>query len=578
MSVIKYKDPATGKWVPVGGIFSDDSGNDSIPDYVRNEAERVAKVVQSRQNANTITFLACSDIHYSLLASNTAQQIKSITHLGQAMKLIREKVHIDFAAMLGDMFWDGGETSEQALSAVRFVHSCLYDGFLGIPNFFARGNHDNGYNSGIMFSNNQIYANVGIYNTGAVYDGANRVAGYCYRDFEDQKLRVICLNSAEDSSGGSILTQAQVTWLANALAVPDGWNSMILSHHPLDWGKNGGANPANTLNAASGLIAAFHGHIHNFKVDTITGTEIKRITIPNACFGRENEYGTVSGINWGESTTYEKTADSAEDTSFCVVTINLDEQKIYADHYGAGYSRVISFGEEDVVTYTVTNTLTKVNTSNSETTVSHGAAYSATLSANSGYTLTGGTVKVTMGGTDITASAYSGGKITITNVTGDIVITASAVAEQTGPVNRVSTSIDTTKNVYNGKGYKEGYRLNSSGVEAEQADAVVSGFIPYNGEVIRVYGTTNASAGTSGNYIGMYDANFAKIYVLSGNNAVLYGGTWEAKNGKYMITVDPATCSNAATKDYLASAKYIRASMPNCTGANFVVTLDEEIK
>lgn len=78
--------------------------------------------------------------------------------------------------------------------------------------------------------------------------------------------------------------------------------------------------------------------------------------------------------------------------------------------------------------YAVTNTLTGCTSSNAATTATEGEAYTATITADSGYTLTGATVSVTMGGTDITASAYSGGTISIASVTGAVVITVTAVA------------------------------------------------------------------------------------------------------------------------------------------------------
>ena len=70
----------------------------------------------------------------------------------------------------------------------------------------------------------------------------------------------------------------------------------------------------------------------------------------------------------------------------------------------------------------VTNTLTNVTNSNSATTAREGTSYSATLTADSGYSIT--TITITMGGTDITSTAYSNGTITISEVTGDIAITA----------------------------------------------------------------------------------------------------------------------------------------------------------
>ena len=81
-----------------------------------------------------------------------------------------------------------------------------------------------------------------------------------------------------------------------------------------------------------------------------------------------------------------------------------------------------SGGGETGTTYSVTNNLTNVTNSNSATTAS--GYYSATLSAEDGYTIS---VTITMGGVDITDSAYTeDGTILITEVTGDIVITASA--------------------------------------------------------------------------------------------------------------------------------------------------------
>lgn len=94
---------------------------------------------------------------------------------------------------------------------------------------------------------------------------------------------------------------------------------------------------------------------------------------------------------------------------------------------------------------TVTNNLTNVINSNDADSVKHGDAYTATLTAASGYTLD--TVSVTMGGT---AVSVSGGTINISSVTGDIVITATAVETEEEPtvVNLVdpSTANDASPN------------------------------------------------------------------------------------------------------------------------------------
>lgn len=338
------------------------SGGDPIPGYVRAEAERVAKLVQSRQNANTITFLACSDIHYTSPNNanpvSTAQDIHDATmHMGQAMGIIRSLVHIDFAAMFGDMIRDEGEANADEVQAeVRFVNSCLYDAFSGLPSVRLEGNHEDAYSSGVGLSAGQVYANISAWSRGFVH--GSRAGNYCYRDFENLKLRVICMNTSEYVGGYLNVSSEQNQWLAEVLDLSekgDDWNSIILSHHPLDFQTSGGANPILTVKNATGLIGTFHGHIHNFLVDDVSGTNVKRIAIPNAVRDQENNYGTVNGVNYAESTKYRKTAGTAEDTSFCVITIDLAEKKIYADHYGAGYDRVVDYStpvDDDDDTYT----------------------------------------------------------------------------------------------------------------------------------------------------------------------------------------------------------------------------------
>lgn len=75
-------------------------------------------------------------------------------------------------------------------------------------------------------------------------------------------------------------------------------------------------------------------------------------------------------------------------------------------------------------TYAITNTLTHCTTNNTATSIVSGNAYAATITADSGYTLD--SVTVTMGGTDISSTAVSGGAITIPAVSGAVVITATA--------------------------------------------------------------------------------------------------------------------------------------------------------
>lgn len=76
--------------------------------------------------------------------------------------------------------------------------------------------------------------------------------------------------------------------------------------------------------------------------------------------------------------------------------------------------------------YSITNQLTNVSNSNSATSIREGRAYNATLSVAESASLD--SVSVTMGGVNITATAYNTSTkvISIASVTGDVVITARA--------------------------------------------------------------------------------------------------------------------------------------------------------
>lgn len=73
--------------------------------------------------------------------------------------------------------------------------------------------------------------------------------------------------------------------------------------------------------------------------------------------------------------------------------------------------------------YSITNNLSHARNSNTATSIEKNSPYNATITANSNYRLK--KVTVTMYGTDITDSVYSGGNITIDRVIGDIVITVT---------------------------------------------------------------------------------------------------------------------------------------------------------
>ena len=106
----------------------------------------------------------------------------------------------------------------------------------------------------------------------------------------------------------------------------------------------------------------------------------------------------------------------------------------------AQYTLVITENSSTPTTYTITKNLSNCSCSNSATSITSGSSYSATISANSGYDLS--SLTVTMGGTNITSSAVSGSRISISSVTGNIVITASATQQSTPSTPSTGAALD----------------------------------------------------------------------------------------------------------------------------------------
>ena len=354
-----------------------------IPDYIKAAALEVAKKVQAVRTSESIVFIAASDAHQLDTSANIVNGNK---HAGMAMKALAYILPgIDFACYLGD-YTAGSATTTLAEGRQHFaeINADHRRSLFRHPAVRTLGNHDSLQYSkaqnGSVLPVAELYGLCGAYNTGAVMGSTTE--GYCYRDFESKKLRVICLNTAENSEK-EYVSDAQKLWFANtlkAVGAKAGWNVLILSHHPLDWGGvcvlsnivkayvDGGSITVSSGNAvnfsgsnSATILAAIHGHVHGFKAAKLnaiasgTGTEynIWRVATPNMCFARNNEYGANGsaeyyGIEFGETTTYNKTANSAKDTAFVVNVCNPSQQKVYSFCYGAGYDREIFTGIQTV--------------------------------------------------------------------------------------------------------------------------------------------------------------------------------------------------------------------------------------
>lgn len=182
-----------------------------------------------------------------------------------------------------------------------------------------------------------------------------------------------------------------------------------------------------------------------------------------------------------------------------------------------------------------------------------GQDYVATIIANDGYTLEGGTVTITMGGKDM-SSYYSDGRIAIPNVTGDIVINAVAVASAPAYTNLATT-------------FKENYRINSSGGETANAGTVV--VMDYigvkTGDVVRIKGLGDLTGANTGYYLS--NKTIISTGIVNATGMVGYASyAYDSANGIVTLTV---------LKDTVG---YVRVSGKlTGTTADVIITKNEEI-
>ena len=337
----------------------------------------------------------------------------------------------------------------------------------------------------------------------------------------------------------------------------------------------------------------FHGHLHNFKTsriyvvpDSVSQSDppteqmaALRICCPSANYYRTNEVGEndlpdSNRIEFGEEATYSK-APGATDTAFTVNVIDPAEKKIYSFCYGAGYDRALSF-DFAVIMRAVRTTLTGCCGSNAATAVEDGAAYTTTLTPKNGYTFD--TVRVSMGGTDITATAYNAetGVVSVARVTGDITITATASKPVTY-TNVVPTAVDSSGASLP---YQEGYNLSSSGDVQEENGFVTTGFIPLSGNVTkhiyRIGGDGIIFSKTEEHSrVGWYDSTFqllGNVMPAKKIDTSVYYPSSIPESATAMTFQVTETASNVP-----ASAAYFRVSAKG-KGANLIITIDEPIE
>lgn len=366
-----------------------------IPTYIKNAANEVIDKVIEKQGNRSFNMIALSDFHYNNWGDGNSN---NLARACMAISYIKSRINIDAIATLGDntpyvLGYD--DVIEKVLTWFKEVNEILeMTQGNGIINFRTVGNHDRlgGTDEDGTITpyipDNAIYSYINGYSRGLKMGDVP--GGYGYYDFDSYKLRVIMLNTCECdgigrfSSWGSFhMTAKQYNWLIDTLDLTDKsdaseWQIVLLSHHSADnyqeitveqeW-TNGFILP-NILNAyntggsytgtgvdtgvtiscdfggknAAKLIGSIHGHNHSYTFgDMYLGDKgasntfpVKHISTPTTGFITDGNYDN-DGVK------YTSVAGTAEETAFCVYSIDLDNHVIHAIHYGNGLDREIEY-------------------------------------------------------------------------------------------------------------------------------------------------------------------------------------------------------------------------------------------
>jgi hypothetical protein len=475
--------------------------NDSIPDYWQSCLDgRVEDIRRAMESAgrNKSSFFFYSDAHWDNDNTDTVRMAPKL------LKYLYRKTPINKTAFGGDIVHGTGSTNTEDMKYLGDWREALR----GLPNHHSViGNHDDG--NGEMdrqLSKEYVYTYLLApeESNDVVYGGDF----YYYVDDNAEKTRYLYLDIFYDW-----VSAEQQSFVKEAIkSVENGWHIVAICHAWFDVSYD--TYPPVITGLASKLqpiLDMFDNY--NARVDEFSTCGGKVELCIGGHYHLDHSGRTDGGIPVVivEADTFHNRSgtwpqrNTIEESSVNAVICDYNEQKVKIIRIGRGNSFTLDMSSGDAtVSYSITSNLTNVTSSSAVMSIEANQPYSTTLTATVG-TITN--VAVTMGGVDITASAYNAdtGVITIDAVTGDVVITA--VAESNEP---------TYTNVLDTVGYTANKRFGSDGTERDNEGTSVTGFIPCKcGDYLYLKNITMqpGSSYSYGCYMVFCDANKAKIFV-----------------------------------------------------------------
>lgn len=266
--------------------------------------------------------------------------------------------------------------------------------------------------------------------------------------------------------------------------------------------------------------------------------------------------------NWSDSTT--TTIDAADYTLSGSLTEGTST--ITVTYSGKTTTFDVTVTQATVI-YTITNTLSNVTNSNAAASINENEAYTATLTASDGYEMS--SVSITMGGLNITSSVYSDGAINIPAVTGDIIITATAVVSARTLIHSWDFTSGLTDSVGGSTATLSNATQDSDGLHLTKSSSVCflgTDVYPV-GSVVEVdFVSTSASLSSShGRLLMIQDISSPTISANAGNGFIyrstgawaFYRTTWSSASA--ITNSDYFSGKTLSMRYYLDSGSYYTA-------------------
>ena len=515
---------------------------DDTPDYVLTAADALAKKVVNHIGSDNIVFATMTDAHlgYYTDTGNAAGK-----QAGQALKRLNERCALDFVAHLGDYTTGAYNTTvESAMRDMADYQLLIGSKFPG-RQAWCVGNHDDApyQATANRMSQTQVYAAISRKNLASNgYVPGN--TAYGYMDFPALRLRLIYLDTHDRRSWGSAqvgagenctfrdvenISAAQLRYLAeqaldfSGVADPSKWSILVFSHAALNSAgtytdPDGTSHSCNTSNAAA-ILKAYATK----KSGSITHGGVA----VNYNFTAVTPAGIIGCIHGHEHRYANETVGGAF-LSICCPNVMNGRERVSAD--GNTYTKTA--GTANGTSFCVFS----INRAAKKIYVDH---YGPGIDREFDYTVI-----------DPSAPSYT---------------------------NLLPSAIDTDGSIYNGVGWKEGYRINGSGEPEEISGSYLTGFIPVKfGDVVHLknvkwqYG--NATGLSSANQrVSFYDANKTQLAQATGTS--LGGVLSGVKDDNNIWTQFTVKNFSGVTLD---KAAYFRLNCAEISGDS-IITVNEEI-